>query len=76
VPKWVQKRKQVRPDEGTSTDDYEQPRRAVKVVVNMKFSLIAVGTRWYANFFRRYICETLTSLVAMSSTQAFLYSPA
>ncbi|KAF8482108.1 RIC1-domain-containing protein [Russula ochroleuca] len=45
VPKWVQKRKQVHPDEGTSTDDYEQPRRAVKVVVNMKFSLIAVGTR-------------------------------
>ncbi|KAI0004091.1 RIC1-domain-containing protein [Russula compacta] len=44
VPKWVQKRKQVNPDEGMSTDDYEQPRRAVKVVVNMKFSLIAVGT--------------------------------
>ncbi|KAI0304643.1 RIC1-domain-containing protein [Russula brevipes] len=45
VPKWVQKRKQVHPDDGTSMDDYEQPRRAVKVVVNMKFSLIAVGTQ-------------------------------
>lgn len=46
VPKWVQKRKQVHPDEGTCADDYDQPRRAVKVVVNMKFSLIAVGTQW------------------------------
>ncbi|KAF8506868.1 RIC1-domain-containing protein [Russula emetica] len=45
VPKWVQKRKQVHPDEGTGTVDYEQPRRAAKVVVNMKFSLIAVGTQ-------------------------------
>ncbi|KAI0257303.1 RIC1-domain-containing protein [Lactifluus subvellereus] len=44
VPKWVQKRKQVHPDEEPRTDDYEQPRRAVKVVVNMKFSLIAIGT--------------------------------
>ena len=58
MPKWVQKRKQVHPDEGTSAEDYEQPRRAVKVVVNMKFSLIAVGTRWYVNFSfpaRRYV---------------------
>jgi hypothetical protein len=50
VPKWVQKRKQVHPDEEPRTDDYEQPRRAVKVVVNMKFSLIAVGTHWYVSF--------------------------
>lgn len=51
VPKWVQKRKQVHPDEEPGTDDYEQPRRAVKVVINTKFSLIAVGTRWYV-----YLC--------------------
>ena len=51
VPKWVQKRKQVLLDEGTGTVDYEQPRRAVKVVVNMKFSLIAVGTQWYVYVF-------------------------
>ncbi|KAF8272974.1 RIC1-domain-containing protein [Lactarius quietus] len=46
VPKWVQKRKQVYPGEGgdVSPDDYEQPRRAVKVAVNMRFSLIAIGT--------------------------------
>ncbi|KAH9081828.1 RIC1-domain-containing protein [Lactarius deliciosus] len=36
VPKWVQKRKQVYPG--------EDPRRAVKVAVNMRFSLIAIGT--------------------------------
>ena len=59
VPKWVQKRKQVRPGEGTSTDDYEQPRRAVKVVVNMKFSLIAVGTQWYVIYFFRTSLRTL-----------------
>ena len=51
VPKWVQKRKQVHPDEATSADDYEQPRRAVKVVVNMKFSLVAVGTQWYFDYY-------------------------
>lgn len=51
VPKWVQKRKQVDLDEGMSIDDYDQPRRAVKVVVNMKFSLIAVGTYWCVSSF-------------------------
>lgn len=72
VPKWVQKRKQVHPDEGTGTVDYEQPRRAAKVVVNMKFSLIAVGTQWYvtSSHIFTYVM-TLTPLVAMSSTQAF-----
>jgi len=75
VPKWVQKRRQVHPDEGMDTVDYEQPRRAAKVVVNMKFSLIAVGTQWYVSFFfPSYIVTyvvALTPLVAMSSTQAF-----
>lgn len=65
VPKWVQKRKQVHPDEGTGTVEYEQPRRAVKVVVNMKFSLIAVGTQWHVNLFffaDCYVCcDTHTS---------------
>ena len=50
VPKWVQKRKQVYPgEEDVSTDDYEQPRRAVNVAVNMRFSLIAIGTHWYVD---------------------------
>ena len=75
VPKWVQKRKQVHPDEETGIVDYEQPRRAAKVVVNMKFSLIAVGTqRSVSIFFSSHIVTyvmTLTPLVAMSSTQAF-----
>ncbi|KAI0274897.1 RIC1-domain-containing protein [Gloeopeniophorella convolvens] len=44
VPKWVQKRKQVDPDEDGNTHNYDQPRRAVKVAVNAKFSMIAVGT--------------------------------
>ncbi|KAI0067916.1 RIC1-domain-containing protein [Artomyces pyxidatus] len=46
VPKWVQKRRRVDPeDEGANGSGYEQPRRAVKVAVNAKFSLVAVGTR-------------------------------
>jgi len=75
VPKWVQKRKQVHPDEETDTDHYEQPRRAVKVVVNMKFSLVAVGTQWSVIFWRN-VTYALTHipLVAMSSTRAFLRS--
>ena len=75
VPKWVQKRKQVHPDEETDTDHYEQPRRAVKVVVNMKFSLVAVGTQWSVVFWHN-VTYALTHipLVAMSSTRAFLRS--
>lgn len=67
VPKWVQKRKQVHPDERTSEDDYEQPRRAVKVVVNMNFSLVAVGTRWSVDFLaQHYLCfDTHFPLAAM-----------
>ena len=67
VPKWVQKRKQVHPDERTSEDDYEQPRRAVKVVVNMKFSLVAVGTHWSVDFLAQHYLwfDTHFSLAAM-----------
>lgn len=72
----MQKRKQVHPDETTSADDYEQPRRAVKVVVNMKFSLVAVGTQWYVDFLGTALSMALTLilLVAMWSTRAFLRS--
>jgi hypothetical protein len=63
VPKWVQKRKQVHPDERTSEDDYEQPRRAVKVVVNMKFSLVAVGTSWSVDFFWNNSTYVLTRIL-------------
>ncbi|KAA1468470.1 RIC1-domain-containing protein [Dentipellis sp. KUC8613] len=45
VPKWVQKRRQPNPDEaGANGHEYDQPRRAVKVAVNSRFSLVAVGT--------------------------------
>lgn len=42
VPRWVQKRRQA--DSEDDVHDYDQPRRAVKVAVNTRFSLIAVGT--------------------------------
>ncbi|KAF4623557.1 hypothetical protein D9613_002057 [Agrocybe pediades] len=47
VPKWVQKRRRVEPEEaGTaSIQDYEEPRRATSVAFNSKFSLIAIGTQ-------------------------------
>lgn len=44
-PKWVQKRKLIRPD-GPDGDKYhwEEPRRAVAVAINTKFSVVAIGT--------------------------------
>ncbi|EIM83316.1 RIC1-domain-containing protein [Stereum hirsutum FP-91666 SS1] len=53
VPKWVQKQRAPDPEDedglgasgsGGTVRSYEQPRRAVKVAVNTKFSMIAVGT--------------------------------
>ena len=81
VPKWVQKRKQVYPGEGedVSLDDYEQPRRAVKVAVNMRFSLIAIGTHWYVDLgVELFATGLMTSmhLVVMWNTRASLRSVA
>ena len=78
VPKWVQKRKQVYPGEGEDviTDDYEQPRRAVKVAVNMRFSLIAIGTHWYVDAGAGLSATGLLTsiLVVMWNTRASLRS--
>jgi hypothetical protein len=79
VPKWVQKRKQVYPsDDGdVSPDDYEQPRRAVKVAVNMRFSLIAIGTHWYVGLGAEVSVTGLMismHLVVMWNTRASLHS--
>ncbi|THH21002.1 hypothetical protein EW146_g469 [Bondarzewia mesenterica] len=46
VPRWIQKRRQVDPqDSEANAHEYNQPRRAVIVAVNSRFSLIAVGTQ-------------------------------
>jgi hypothetical protein len=79
VPKWVQKRKQVYPGEGEDAkmDDYEQPRRAVKVAVNMRFSLIAIGTHWYVDLGAELSATGLMTsmhLVVMWNTRASLLS--
>ncbi|KAJ3718412.1 RIC1-domain-containing protein [Lentinula raphanica] len=42
TPRWVQKQKRVEPEEGQQSA-YFEPRRAVRVVVNAKFLLVAVG---------------------------------
>ncbi|KAJ3801158.1 RIC1-domain-containing protein [Lentinula aff. detonsa] len=42
TPRWVQKQKRVEPDEQQKSA-YFEPRRAVRVAINTKFSLIAVG---------------------------------
>ncbi|KAH7880335.1 RIC1-domain-containing protein [Lentinula edodes] len=41
TPRWVQKQRRVEPEEHGSV--YFEPRRAVRLVINAKFSLIAVG---------------------------------
>lgn len=43
TPRWVQKQKQVDPEDSRERA-YHEPRRAVTIAVNGKFSLIAVGT--------------------------------
>lgn len=49
-PKWVQKRKLISPD-GPDGDKYhwEEPRRAVAVAINTKFSVVAIGMHGYAS---------------------------
>ncbi|KAL1713253.1 RIC1-domain-containing protein [Schizophyllum commune] len=45
-PRWVQKRRRIEPGETPPPGwvPYEEPRRAVSVAVNGKFSLVAIGT--------------------------------
>ncbi|TFK57640.1 RIC1-domain-containing protein [Heliocybe sulcata] len=45
IPHWVQKQRQVDPDEtGMHQYMYDEPRRAVGIAINSHFSLVAVGT--------------------------------
>ncbi|KAG6381430.1 RIC1-domain-containing protein [Boletus reticuloceps] len=45
VPRWVQKSRHIDSDgSSTGASTYEEPRRAVEVAVNARFSLVAVGT--------------------------------
>jgi hypothetical protein len=44
MPKWVQKQRQVEPDSVQGQGTYNDPRKAMKVAINVKFSLIAIGT--------------------------------
>ena len=47
VPRWVQKSRQVSSD---ARPIYVEPRRAMQVAVNTRFSLIAIGTLRYLSF--------------------------
>ncbi|PPQ67413.1 hypothetical protein CVT25_005992 [Psilocybe cyanescens] len=44
TPKWIQKRRRVEPEDDEPTLKYDEPKRATKMAVNSKFSLIAIGT--------------------------------
>lgn len=44
IPRSIQKRKQLDLEDTYEIFNYEEPRKAVEVAVNLKFSLIAVGT--------------------------------
>ena len=46
-PKWAQKRRFMRADDPDADQyAYDEPRRAVAVAVNTRFSLVAVGMHW------------------------------
>ncbi|KAH7915124.1 RIC1-domain-containing protein [Hygrophoropsis aurantiaca] len=45
VPRWVQKRRHVDSDSESVSSSYIEPRRAVEIAVNVRFSMIAVGTQ-------------------------------
>jgi hypothetical protein len=47
IPRSIQKRKQLDLDDTHEIFSYKEPRRAVEVAVNVKFSLIAVGMEGY-----------------------------
>ncbi|KAG5728542.1 RIC1 like protein [Termitomyces sp. T112] len=46
TPRWVQKQRRIDPDESLHVQNrtYEEPRRAVAIAINGKFSFIAIGT--------------------------------
>ncbi|KII93321.1 hypothetical protein PLICRDRAFT_130973 [Plicaturopsis crispa FD-325 SS-3] len=54
TPRWVQKRRQVDPENPLEQPPYDEPRRAVAIAINAKFSLVAIGTHGgsveYTNF--------------------------
>lgn len=48
VPRWVQKQRSTDDGSGQSSSTYIEPRRAMAVAVNTRFSLVAVGTQKFA----------------------------
>jgi len=47
IPRSIQKRRQLEESDTHEIFDYPEPRKAVEVAVNLKFSLIAVGMEGY-----------------------------
>lgn len=47
IPRSIQKRRQLDLDDTYEIFNYKEPRKAVEVSVNVKFSLIAVGMEGY-----------------------------
>jgi len=47
IPRSIQKRRQLEESDTHEIFNYPEPRRAVEVAVNLKFSLIAVGMEGY-----------------------------
>ncbi|KAG2156509.1 RIC1-domain-containing protein [Suillus bovinus] len=45
VPRWVQKQRSTDDGSGRSSSTYVEPRRAVAIAVNSRFSFVAVGTQ-------------------------------
>lgn len=47
IPRRIQKRRRLDLDDTYEIFNYKEPRKAVEVAVNLKFSLIAVGMEGY-----------------------------
>lgn len=57
TPKWVQKQRCVEPAEDTTSQIYQEPRRATVVAINTKFSMFAIGTYGYLATFIINACH-------------------
>ncbi|KAF9455011.1 RIC1-domain-containing protein [Macrolepiota fuliginosa MF-IS2] len=44
TPKWVQKQRRVETTEASSSQTYQEPKRATAIAINTRFSIFAVGT--------------------------------
>lgn len=64
TPRWVQKRRRLDPEDAQIAGPvYDEPRRAVAIAINGKFSLVAVGTHRLVGLMKLNITSNNVCLV-------------